>query len=154
MLHNPRVSPCTQYHRYVHLCYLIPRYTKYSYPKLNTINLHSLIWGDQYQSLISKLPSLGPLNLDNSNILLILFHLNEWENSDREMLLTRWSTQHLVLTVYLCSPYHFLRIDRRCWLGRGRWRRRWRRRRWWWWECDDKIFTLLFTKLFWASTTL
>ena len=97
--------------------------------EINTINLHSLIWGDQYQPSISKLPSSGPLNLENFNILLTLFHMNEWETSDRGMLLTRWSTQHLVSTVDIYSPYHFLRIDYRCWLGRGRlpW--------WWWWWC-------------------
>ena len=33
MLHNPCVYPCTQYHRSIHLCDLIPRYTKSSYPK-------------------------------------------------------------------------------------------------------------------------
>ena len=107
MLHNPRVSPCTQYCRSVHLCDLSPRYTKYSYPKLNTINLHSLVWGVQYQPSISKLPSSGLLNLEKFNIMLTLFHLNEWATSDHRMLLTRWSTQHLVPTRDLRNPYHF-----------------------------------------------
>ena len=92
MLHNPRVSPCTWYHRSIHLCNIIPRYTKYSYPKLETINLHNLIWGDQYQPSISKLPSSRPLNLENFNILLTLFHLNEWATSDHGMLLIHWSS--------------------------------------------------------------
>ena len=95
MLHNPRVSPCTQYRRSVHLCDLSPQYTKSSYTKINTIILHSLIWGDQYQPLISKLPSLGLLNLENFNILLSLFHLNKWATSSHRMLLTHWSTKIL-----------------------------------------------------------
>ena len=120
--------------------------------EINTINLRNLIWGDQYQPSISKLPSSRSLNLENFNILLTLFHMNESTTSDRGMLLTRWSTQHLVPTVDLRIPYHFLWIDHRCWLGRGRWRWRW----WWWWRwrCDDKIFTLVVTKLFWDSQTL
>ena len=79
--------------------------------EINTINLHILIWGDQYQPSISKLPSSGQLNLGNFNILLTLFHLNERANFDCEILLTRWSTQHLVPTVDLRSPYHFPRIE-------------------------------------------
>ena len=45
--------------------------------EINTINLYSLILGDQYQLSISKLPSSGPLNLENFNIMLTLFNLKE-----------------------------------------------------------------------------
>ena len=73
MLHNPRVSPCTLDCIFVHVCNLSPRYTTYSYPKLNTINLHNLIWGDQYQPSISKLPSPGPFIVENFSIFPIPF---------------------------------------------------------------------------------
>ena len=45
MLHNPRVSPCTQYHRFVHLCDLSPQYTKSSYLKTQHYQLAQLDLG-------------------------------------------------------------------------------------------------------------
>ena len=80
-------------------------------PKINTINLHSLIWGNQHQPLIYNMSSSEPSKLEKLNIPLILSLLIERASSEHEIHLVCRSTRSLVVTVDLCSLYHFPRIE-------------------------------------------
>ena len=66
---------------------------------------------NQHQLLIYNLSSSKPYKIENFIILLMISLLIEWASSEREIHLVCRSTRSLIITVDLCSLYHFPQIE-------------------------------------------